>query len=601
MSKSLTRNFKIESMRADDNGEGFWATLSTEYAVPRDYGNEILLHTPSAIDLERAPLPLITTHNTEELNIGIVERIKIVGRKLKGFIRFSKSARVQELVEDVKAGILTSLSIAYYIIEHQFEGDDLIATKWAPYEVSMVSVGADPHAGIGRSIKSEKFKMNEKVKMHEPGQSRGQKAIVREATEKERERVGEIEARTRGILKRIPENNSRGRELLIDEKERFIKNGWPWEDFAARAADIGLQHMEDSYSPSPASHVGVSMGFSGYSGGCDPNYSIQRILQAAIDPRNNNAEYELGISEQLKRGLGRKGNSVLIPIGRQQRSMNTASIDAGGAIVPTNLEHGHFIEALVAQSAILNLPGITTFNETEGDLVLPRAVSNPTAGTSELDDVDTIPETDAVLDEITMTPTSITALTKLSHKLIMQSSPDAEQMIRSMLATEVGVKLDFLSVQGDGLGANPTGVLNVNGIGATTYPNATAPTWEHVVGLEGELTVDSVKMHNVAYLVGPAMAVVLKTTEKATGTAKYLLEEGMMNGFPVVVSANVPANTILIGSWSDFILATWGVLQLDVDPYGTEFAKGNVRVRAILDCDISVRHEQSFAKLTEAP
>ena len=96
--ESLTRNFRIISIRADDDGDGFLATLSTEYAVKFGDQYEILLHSESAIELDRDPLPLVISHNTGELNIGVVERLKIVGRKLKGFIRFSKSDRAQEIM-----------------------------------------------------------------------------------------------------------------------------------------------------------------------------------------------------------------------------------------------------------------------------------------------------------------------------------------------------------------------------------------------------------------------------------------------------------------------------------------------------------------------
>ncbi len=137
MSESITRNFIIESIRAAEDGAGFWATLSTEFAVPREYGNEILIHNGSTVDLARSTLPLVVGHNTDDLNIGIVENLKIVGQKLKGLIRFGKSKRAKEILQDVKAGILINLSIGYQIIESHFEGDDLVATKWAPHEVSM--------------------------------------------------------------------------------------------------------------------------------------------------------------------------------------------------------------------------------------------------------------------------------------------------------------------------------------------------------------------------------------------------------------------------------------------------------------------------------
>ena len=425
--------------------------------------------------------------------------------------------------------------------------------------------------------------MNDKVKTPEPKKTEIKKASEQSAIQDERDRCSNIMAI----------GNRRG---FVREAEEYIESGKSLDSFR----NLILESMDDGTPGVPAGHAGVRMGIPGSNGGGDPNYSIQRVMQALIDPRSNNADYELNMSSDLKRRMGKKGNSILVPMGRQQRSMKTATTGVGGAIVPTNLDGGHFIDALVAQSAIMNLP-ITQFHETDGDLVLPKATSNMTVATADLDDVDTITATDAVLEEVTLSPTSLAGLTVLSHKLITQSSPDAEPMIRKMLAITVAAELDRLSVQGGGTGSDPTGVLNVTGIGANTYPNAGSPAWSHIVGMESELALDSVMMNNVAYLVGPTLAGELKTIEKATGTAQFILKGGMMNGYPTIVSANVPVKTILIGAWNEFILATWGIVEIAVDPYGTNFAKGNVSVRIILDFDINVRYPQAFAKLTEAP
>lgn len=109
-----------------------------------------------------------------------------------------------------------------------------------------------------------------------------------------------------------------------------------------------------------------------------------------------------------------------------------------------------------------------------------------------------------------------------------------------MLATQVAVEMDKLGVQGDGVGSNPTGVANVTGIGALTYPLTGDPALADIVNIESEVEIDNVAMGNMVYLVGPVLAAKLKTVEKATNTGLFILENGMMNGRPVVVSSNVP-------------------------------------------------------------
>ena len=72
-----------------------------------------------------------------------------------------------------------------------------------------------------------------------------------------------------------------------------------------------------------------------------------------------------------------------------------------------------------------------------------------------------------------------------------------------------------------------------------------------------------------------------------------------MNGYPAYCSNNVPANTILYGNFNDLIVGTWNFVDIMVDPY-SEFTKGTIGVRALLDIDIGVRRAESFSKLSEA-
>jgi HK97 family phage major capsid protein/HK97 family phage prohead protease len=147
-----TRHFKIENVRAEGK-RTVKASISSEYPVARMNGKkEILVHTPEAVDLSRAPLPLITDHNAQQLNVGVVEDLRIIDKKLKGTLRFGSSSRAMEIWQDVKDGILTGLSVSYEVQETEDAGEYYLVTRWMPLEVSLVSVPADPSVGVGRSF-----------------------------------------------------------------------------------------------------------------------------------------------------------------------------------------------------------------------------------------------------------------------------------------------------------------------------------------------------------------------------------------------------------------------------------------------------------------
>jgi len=129
------------------------ASLSSEFPVQRSKGKEVLVHDPGAVDLTRAPLPLIVGHDPSELPVGIVEGLRVEGGRLRGSLRFGKSSRAQEVFADVKAGILRNLSVGYLVqATERGQGDSYRVTRWQPYEASLVACPADPSVGIGRSM-----------------------------------------------------------------------------------------------------------------------------------------------------------------------------------------------------------------------------------------------------------------------------------------------------------------------------------------------------------------------------------------------------------------------------------------------------------------
>jgi len=148
------RNFEIDpdSIRAETRTVS--ASLSSEYPVRRQDGEEVLSHKTGAVDLSRAPLPLLCSHNSAALPVGVVEGLTVANGKLKGEIRLS--ANQDSLWRDICDGILRNLSIGYQITEKQKTKRGFIATKWMPYECSLVAAPADNTVGIGRNFNKTK-------------------------------------------------------------------------------------------------------------------------------------------------------------------------------------------------------------------------------------------------------------------------------------------------------------------------------------------------------------------------------------------------------------------------------------------------------------
>ena len=122
--------------------------FSSEFPVERYFGSEVLSHEKGAADLDRLndSAPLLFNHDPDRV-IGVVERAYLNEEKRKGYarVRFSRNEFARQVLSDVKDGILRNVSFGYSIDKmEEREGGDFVATSWRPYEVSVVSIAADP-------------------------------------------------------------------------------------------------------------------------------------------------------------------------------------------------------------------------------------------------------------------------------------------------------------------------------------------------------------------------------------------------------------------------------------------------------------------------
>lgn len=128
------------------------ATIATATPVLRQGVAEVLDCTATGVDLSRAPLPLIVSHESNRLAVGLVEQIQATGDRVTGMVRFATSPEAQQIRADVIAGIHRGLSIGYVHLDEGTPIEGGLAYRWMPHEVSIVSVPADPQSGFFRNL-----------------------------------------------------------------------------------------------------------------------------------------------------------------------------------------------------------------------------------------------------------------------------------------------------------------------------------------------------------------------------------------------------------------------------------------------------------------
>jgi HK97 family phage major capsid protein/HK97 family phage prohead protease len=555
--------------------------FSSEYPVARYFGNEILSHEPKAADLSRLndSAPLLFNHNPDKV-IGVVERAYIDGKRRRGYarVRFSRNAFAQEILSDVKDGILRNVSFGYSIDKMEERGSgDFVATAWSPYEISVVSVPADKTVGIGRSLEPTDDAASA-APTPDPLPSMENTtpdlAVVRaEAAEAERSRIADISALCdkHGMA-------DLGRQLIesgrsIDEARAAVldKMNIPQEPVNMSAAEIGLSEKESR------------------------SFSFLRAINYLSNPTDRSAReaaaFEIEASEAAAAKLGRQSRGITVPQEVLRRDLNVGTASAGGNLVATELDAGSFIDLLRNASA-LDQAGATVLTGLTGNVAIPRQSGAATAYWVAESGSPT--ESQQTVDQVSLVPRTVAAYTDFSRRLMIQSSIDVENMVRNDLARVIALKIDAAGLYGTGASNEPLGLKNTTGIGTVDFA-AAAPTFAEVVDLESDVATANALLGSPVYLMNAAMRGNLKTTKKDAGSGIFIMENGEVNGYRGVLSNQVASGDLWFGNFADLIIGYFSGLDLMVDPY-THSTSGTVRVVAMQDCDIAIRHPESFSR-----
>ena len=554
--------------------------FSSEFPVSRYFGNEILSHESDAADLSRLNdgAPLLFNHNPDRV-IGVVERAYIDGDKRRGYarVRFSRNAFAQEILSDVKDGVLRNVSFGYSIDKmEERNGGDFVATSWSPYEVSVVSIPADSSVGIGRSLKTQPAASAAPTPDPLPvmENTTPDLAVVRsEAIEAERTRIADISA-----LCTKHNMDELGRQLV--ESGRSIDE--------ARAAVLDKMNIHQEPVTMSAAEIGLSAQES-------RNFSFLRAINYLANPTDRSAReaaaFEIEASDAAAAKLGRQSRGITIPQDVLRRDLNVGAATAGGNLVATELDAGSFIDLLRNASA-LDQAGATVLTGLTGNVAIPRQSGAGTAYWVAESGAPT--ESQQSVDQVSLTPKTVAAFTDYSRRLMLQSSIDVENMVRTDLATVLALKIDLAGLYGTGTNSEPLGLKLTTGVGTEDFAAAT-PTFAEVVALESDVATANALMGSPVYLMNAAMRGSLKTKQKDAGSGLFVMEGDLVNGYRGVLSNQVASGDLWFGNFADLIIGYFSGLDLMVDPY-THSTSGTVRVVAMQDVDIAVRHPESFSR-----
>ena len=582
------RSYELRSDDVNEESREVQIAFSSEEGVERWFGNEVLDHSASSVRLGRLSDggPLLVDHDPTD-HVGTVESASVGGDRVgRAVVRFGRSERASEIFNDVVDGIRKHISVGYRIHKMQPEEEvenSFRAVDWEPYEVSLVSIPADASVGVGRSA-TEEFEteietkeepvMTEEVKVEAP--------VVDIAAERDAVRKDEM-SRIKGIEALGAMHNEQ------EMAREFISEGKGVDAFRAALLDQIKDRPEIERPEIGMDEKEVR------------NFSFFRAINALANPTDRRAQDAAGLEFEASAAtadrLGREPTGFFVPndVLRAKRDLTQGTATAGGHTVSTDLLSASFIDKLDNSMAVVSA-GATVLRDLNGNVAIPRATGGATAYW--VAESANVTESAQAFDQVTMAPNTVGAFTEISRKLLLQSSIDVEAFVRNDLALRLALAIDNKALEGDGTSNTPTGVINATGVGSVAFASSTAgaATWGEIVDVETEVSQDNALLGTLAYLTNAAEAGYLKQTVKESGQASYMMAGGEMNGYPVVVTNNLTtAGQILFGNWADLIIGYWGGLDINIDT-STGSASGTVRIVALQDVDVAVRHGESFAK-----
>ncbi|WP_370553603.1 phage major capsid protein [Edwardsiella tarda] len=569
---------EIQTQQTNDNAliqVAFASELPVQREIQDQLYNEILLCTPKNCDISylQNTGAVLFNHDQDQL-IGKIENVHIDSDHVcRAELKLSEGTDKKQLYDE---GILRNISVGYQILEYEIQGDDLLATKWQPYEISFVSCPADPTVGVNRGLDTEQDSESESTEPEQDSNTENEIASTEPEQDSEQNSSTEPEQDSEQNSSTEPEQDSEPENQVTepDEREKELRA-------------IGQLYQIDPETIENAIRNLISVS----------------DFKKNINKRNENKPIENKDIKMEKnifaKMLDAYRSTETNHIENAVRGMNgyklsraaTTTTTAAGLVVE-NVTDG-YIDKILAGSLFeqLNIQSVTSISGSTGGVVSIPKISLSESNFKFYD------EGVAVAD----TPISAAKLTLTPHRFA-GSIPVTKEMLKSGNATQtiledVLVKHCRSGLEQQLLTKAMSGLTPINSAAVGTV------TEQDILGMLETLGDANVDMNNSTAVISPAMLTRLRQVPVLKNSvAKALVSMDvngnmyLMDSVKVIVSTLMPKDMILIGDFSYVVNGQWDSEELDLD-LATGAAAAVVYVRYCNFIDIAITNPEAFAAL----
>lgn len=534
---------------------------------------EILDHGDGSVDMSRCKegLVILDRHYGDQVGLMACE---MEDRKLGGNVAFCSGPRAQEIAQDAAKGLRRNVSVGYrvdadsYRLEGTKDGIPVVrAMSWMPYEASFTPVPADTSVGVGRSESAITPAAN----------------AARKDTKMDPKEMAQLFARAAefGI------SADKVSALIADGKGRAELDALIVE--AQRSKIVTLEAKKPEQ---PAVRTVTPIG-----GDVETEqkivkrFSVMNVCRSLAGIKAD-IGFEREVSDECAKIRGKAASGIIIPFGALAKRDFTVS-GTSSASVATDLYSAEFIDVLRTQYVLGRL-GVRFLTGLVGEVAIPKMTAGATGyWVTEGNDVT---ESAPTLGQVTGTPHTAGALVDISRKLMLQSTPDAEEMVRNEIVERVLRTVQIAVFQGTGADGQPLAITGASGINNPSVTQGT-PTYAEILGFPGAIMADSAQADNQKWLMTAEVWAKLAATATNGAGSPLALDpaSGKMAGFGYEVTEDIAANSLFFGNWASVVVGIWGN---GVDVAATDsklFASGGMTLRALQDVDVMVRLGQALA------
>jgi len=599
--KNQKREMTLSSdVLSDNNDRTVLLAFSSENPVVRTIGgqeyNEILLHNPENVDLSRLQnkAALLFNHDFDN-HIGVVESATIdpdrVGRAL---VRFSSVGMGAEKYEMVREGTLTKVSVGYSIDEYRIEGENLLITKWTPFEISTVSVPADDLVGVGRSLEEE-----QEPEVPEPENKDEQPSEQEERNEETENEPDENTESTANTSEFNPEiiteaetiNNSEsigdGEQPEPEEQNDDSAVQEQVQEEPGEQAEEDQKRIAEITAISRAFNIHSEITNSAIKSGVSIDAFRQQIKNKPIIKDDKKMEFSLnsllrsmmdgGVTTDGKRGVIIRENDLVSSI---RAGVTTTSAEA---VIHTEVLYGAFIDVLRDQGVLKNLP-VQTYSGLTSEISLPKLSADFAAGFDEVPENGASPEVDPNFSSVVMKPITYSGSVPLSRS-VLKSCPQIESIVTQAIVAGFSQRLETIVMQKIVAAVQVAGKVE-------TVDNY---SYADIVAAQGALGDEGVAFGNISAVMSPQTKATLRSTLRGANTAAvYLFDDGDLCGVPAYDSKVLAGqNFIILGDFSKVAIGSWGDMELDLDQTSKR-AQGAIVARVWHDFAVVLTNPEAF-------